>query len=208
MDLTRAVSPPSAFSQRFNGPHRSTSKPVEMRPSRNRGPMTIPNSRGEPPPPPLPPPMYMDDIAAGSDPGWAWENRRSAGVGAEGRGLLGSDSSMPQGWKIKQERDEGPERPDYARRGSSQATIKPAPELPTKYDFSRHHDEGYYSLSGPSLANYQSVSVSFSHRVCAGPHGTTGSAGGCGPGERRVPPNLVRASVGPRGHRFRCQSGS
>jgi hypothetical protein len=124
--------------------------------------MTIPNSRGEPPPPPLPPPIYMDDIAAGSDPGWAWENRRSAAVGPESRGRLGSDSSMPQGWKIKQERDEGPERPDYSRRGSSQATIKPAPELPTKYDFSRHHDEGYYSLSGPSPANYQSVSVFFS----------------------------------------------
>ena len=30
--------------------------------------------RYEPPPPPLPPPRYIDEVAAGSDPGWAWGN--------------------------------------------------------------------------------------------------------------------------------------
>lgn len=68
---------------------------------------------------------------------------------------------MPQVWRIKQERGDGLERPDYPRRGSSQATIKPAPEMHPKYDFSIHRDEGYYSLSGASAANYQSVSAFF-----------------------------------------------
>lgn len=122
----------------------------------------IPNSRGEPPPPPLPPPTHMDDIAAGSDPGWAWENSRRASMSIEARGSVGSDSSGPQGWRIKQERDDGLQRPDYIRRGSSQVTIKPAPEVNSKYDFSRHHDEGYYSLSAGSSANHQSVFTFFS----------------------------------------------
>lgn len=125
--------------------------------------MTIPHSRGEPPPPPLPPPTYMDDIAAGSDPGWAWENSRAAAKGGDPRGSIGSESSMPKGWRIKQERDDAFQRPNFARRGSSQATITPIPEGHSKYDFSRHHDEGYYSLSGASPANHQSVSALFSH---------------------------------------------
>lgn len=171
MDLTRAVSPPTTSSQHINLPHRSTTKVLDMLPSRTRAPMTIPNIRGQPPPPPLPPPTHLNDIAAGSDPGWEWENRRHADRFGEGRDSNGSDLSMPQGWKIKQERDDAFERPAYPRRGSSQATIKPAPEVHPKYDFSRNHDEGYYSLSGASSANYQSVSASFSHSrlalVCA-----------------------------------------
>lgn len=107
----------------------------------------------------------MDDIAAGSDPGWAWGNSRGAGVGGDSRASLASESRAPPGWRIKQERDDGVLRPDYARRGSSQATIKPAPAAHAKYDFARHHDEGYYSLSGASSANYQSVSTFLSHHV-------------------------------------------
>lgn len=125
--------------------------------------MKIPHSRGEPPPPPLPPPTYINNIAAGSDLGWEWENQRAAAKSGETRGSIGSGSSMPPGWTIKQERDDGFERPAFPRRGSSQATIKPPPEVRPKYDFSRHRDEGYYSLSGASPANHQSVSALFSH---------------------------------------------
>lgn len=155
MDLTSAASPPTMSSQHINLPHRST-KALEMQPSRTRAPMTIPNSRGEPPPPPLPPPTRMDEITAGSDPGWEWEHRRRALAG-ETRGSIGSEASMPQGW-IKQERDDGFERPAYPRRRSSQATIKPALEVHPKYEFPRHPDEGYYSLPGASPASHQSVS--------------------------------------------------
>lgn len=172
MDLTRAVSPPTlSSSQHFNLPHRSTTRALEMPSASARGPMKIPHSRGEPPPPPLPPPTHMDDIAAGSDLGWAWGNRRDAAKGGDPRGSIGSEASMPQGWRIKQERDDGFGRPNIARRGSSQATIKPIPEVHGKYDFSRHHDEGYYSLSGASPVNHQSVSALFSspRRALPGP---------------------------------------
>lgn len=189
MDLTRAASPPTLSSQHFNLPHRSTTKALEMPSASTRAPMTIPNSRGEPPPPPLPPPTYMDDIAAGSDLGWAWENQRAArAMGGQTRGSIRSDSSMPQAWRIKQEREDAFERPAYERRGSSQATIKPIPEVQPKYDFSRHHDEGYYSLSGASSANHQSVSALFSlHRMRSFVRAEKWGWAGFGAGEMLMP---------------------
>lgn len=126
--------------------------------------MSIPNSRGEPPPPPLPPPTQLAHITAGSDPGHFWGNRYSGGSFGNRGGSISSESSLPRGWDQEREDDEGPEPLDYSRRGSAHMMVKPSPDLESKYDFSRHHDEGYYSLSGPSPANYQLVSkISHKH---------------------------------------------
>lgn len=162
MDITPVTSSPSISVQNFNRKHesqRSASKSAAMPFQRIREPMSmsIPNSRGEPPPPPLPPPTHMANITAGSDPGHFWANKFSGGsLGTRG-GSIYSESSLPRGWDQKIEEDGDAERMDYSRRGSSQSRIKPPPELDTKYDFSRQNDEGYYSLSGPSPANYQLV---------------------------------------------------
>lgn len=119
--------------------------------------MSIPNSRGEPPPPPLPPPTHMANITAGSDPGHFWGNKFGGGSFGNRGGSIGSESSLPRGWNQKREDDEGPDRLEYSRRGSSQSIRKAQNGLDTKHDFSRRMDEGYYSLSGPSPANYQLV---------------------------------------------------
>ena len=120
--------------------------------------MQIPNVRGEPAPPPLPPPTHIVDLAAGSDPGWVWGNTSSGGNFGKSGGTVSMESSLRGNWDRRREDDGSAVRPDYARRGSSVSTVKSPTEVEPKYDFSRHQDEGYYSLSGASnLANYQSV---------------------------------------------------
>ena len=154
------TSPPSIFVQNFNTKHEShrrASPSAAMPSSTIRGPMSIPNSRGEPPPPPLPPPTHMADIAAGSDPGWMWGNKFGEQAVGTSRGSMSAGSRMPKGWDRRREGDGGADRPDYSRRGSSQSTVKPPLQTESKYAFSHFNDEGYYSVSGPSPANHQSV---------------------------------------------------
>ena len=161
MDVTRVTSPPSIIVNDFNGQngsYRPASKPAGMSFSSTRAPMQIPNVRGEPAPPPLPPPTHIVDLAAGSDPGWVWGNTSSGGNFGKSGGTVSMESSLRGNWDRRREDDGSAVRPDYARRGSSVSTVKSPTEVEPKYDFSRHQDEGYYSLSGASnLANYQSV---------------------------------------------------
>ena len=54
--------------------------------------------------------------------------------------------------------DEGfSDRPDPSRHNPSITSTNLPPSLDRKYDFSRHFDEGYHSLSGSSLSSNRSV---------------------------------------------------
>ena len=168
MDFTRVSSPPSILVHDHNGSHgrrRSSSRSTGIPfPSRPPGPMAIPSTRDDPAPPPLPPPRIIDDLAAGSDPGWAWGNDPSGKFG-KARESFAPASNFPKSWgremgnKIQVQ---PPDRPHYSRRESSTSTITSPTETDTdrRYrDFARHQDEGYYSLSGPrsSAMSQQSV---------------------------------------------------
>lgn len=161
MDVTRVTSPPSILVNDFNGQHgsyRATSKPSAMPYPGTRAPMAIPSSRGTDPPPPLPPPPNLGHLAAGSnDPGWEMGNTSSRGGFGKSGGSVSSESSLRGNWSRKREDERIAERPDYTRRGSSIATVRSPVDVDTKYDFSRHQDEGYYSISETKPVNYQSV---------------------------------------------------
>ena len=166
MDITNLTSPPPILVHEHNANHgrrRSTSRSTGgMNFSRHPpGPMPIPNTRQDPPPPPLPPPRFIGDLTAGSDPGWAWGNDPSGSFGKTGESMA-AGSNFPKSWGRKVEEDRGQtERPEYRRRESSNSTVLSPPNTDRRYSsFSRHQDEGYYSLSGPSAMSQQSVYTS------------------------------------------------
>ncbi|MCJ1452678.1 hypothetical protein MMC28_003021 [Mycoblastus sanguinarius] len=161
MDITNLTSPPPILVHEHNANHgrrRSTSRSTGgMNFSRHPpGPMPIPNTRQDPPPPPLPPPRFIGDLTAGSDPGWAWGNDPSGSFGKTGESMA-AGSNFPKSWGRKVEEDRGQtERPEYRRRESSNSTVLSPPNTDRRYSsFSRHQDEGYYSLSGPSAMSQQ-----------------------------------------------------
>ena len=162
MDIPRASSPPPIHIYDFNGrhgPERSSSRSMTNPFSKTPRPMAIPNSRSDSPPPPLPPPRWIHEDAAGGAPEIQWRdtfNSRSA----EGGRSVSPGSSLRGSWGQSMAHRGSAGRPDY-RRGSSNSTIKSQFEADKKYDFSRHVDEGYHSLSGSSLANQQSVCMHF-----------------------------------------------
>ena len=177
MDFTRVSSPPSILVHDHNGSHgrrrsssRSAGIPFSSRPP---GPMAIPSTRHDPAPPPLPPPRIIDDLAAGSDPGWAWGNDPGGKFG-KARESFAPASSFPKSWA----KDMGnkiqvlpPDRSQLSRRESSTSTITSPTEIDAdrRYrDLARHQDEGYYSLSGPrsSAMSQQSVHAFFSTNLC------------------------------------------
>ena len=175
MDYTRVTSPPSIRIHDHNGNNhgrkRSTSRSAGISISRAPAPMAIPNSRPDLPPPPLPPPKFIGDIAAGSDPGWAWGNDPSGVFGRSG-GTPMAGSNFPKSWSNRPEEkrpSERHERPEFTRRESSSATVKSAVDRDRRYDFARQQDEGYYSLSGPrpSAMTQQSVYAfpRFAHEI-------------------------------------------
>ncbi|KAL8681700.1 MAG: hypothetical protein Q9186_002217 [Xanthomendoza sp. 1 TL-2023] len=116
--------------------------------------MAVPNSHRDEPlvPPPLPPPRHIEDLAAGSDPGWRWGN--SSNHGGFGGGKLASSfssaSSLRGSWDSRME-DEG--LPDRSRRDNSFPTNNFPPSLDRKYNIARNIDEGYHSLSGSSFSS-------------------------------------------------------
>ena len=163
MDIPRVTSPPSIHLNDFhgmNGPDRSSSRSVTRPCQTRQRPMAIPGSPAEHyVPPALPPPRYIEEIAAGGDQGIQWRNSfNSASI--ESGGSVSSRSSLRGNWNHKMAGGRGNGRPDYNRRTSLASSLQSQPEADTKYDFSRHLDEGYYSLSGSSLIN-QSVQTDF-----------------------------------------------
>lgn len=179
MDLTRVTSPPSILVHDHNGSHshgrkrsssRSAGMPFSSRPP-GPMPMAIPNTRHELAPPALPPPKVINDLTAGSDPGWAWGNNPSEKFGK----ATGSSANFPKSWGREMgdnRQAQPPPRPQYSRRDSSTSTIRSPTETDRdrrSHDFTRHQDEGYYSLSGPrtSAMSQQSVHEFFLLRISA-----------------------------------------
>ena len=160
MDTSRVLSPPSILVHDFNGMNGSRDSSARSigRPMARAGPMMIPNARDDDnlPPPPLPPPRYIDDFAAGSDPGWKWGNTSNHG-GFGGRD--GSSVTSASSWDQQMGEDTSPDRPDFKRRGSSATTIKSPSNSERKYDFSKQIDEGYHSLPGSSVSSNRSVMI-------------------------------------------------
>ena len=152
MDFTRLTSPPSILVHDHNANHgrkRSTSRSAAMPFSRAPVPMAIPNARYDPAPPPLPPPRDIDEITAGSDPGWAWGNDPKGGDFGKARESARPMSNFPKSWGKNMEEDRPMDRPDFRRRESSTSTVRSPADTSRGFDFARHQDEGYYSLSGP-----------------------------------------------------------
>ncbi|EDO01494.1 hypothetical protein SS1G_03969 [Sclerotinia sclerotiorum 1980 UF-70] len=155
---------PDRYPDRYSDEHRyhSTTSSAAA-----PGPMSIPNAR-EAPPPPLPPPRYIPDIADNGrgDLGWQWANQHRE-VNWEGRlSAVAPGSSLYGSYNRKSISDD---RPDVARRGSSNATIT----AHTSKDASNHlsalpKDEGYASLSASnaSIGSTQSkTSIGFQSSV-------------------------------------------
>lgn len=172
MDYTRVTSPPSIRVHDHNGTNhgrrRSTSRSAGVSIPRSPAPMAIPSSRPELPPPPLPPPRFIDDITAGSDPGWTWGNDPSGSFGKPGGSSM-AGTNFPKSWGNRPEdkrQTERSERPEYRRRQSSNTTIKSPTDTDRRYDFSRQQDEGYYSVSGPrpSAMTQQQLVYKFPYR--------------------------------------------
>lgn len=172
MDFSRVMSPPSILVHDHNGNHgrrRSTSRSAAMPfSSRPVGPMAIPNTRHDLPPPPLPPPRHIEDLAAGSDPGWTWGNGPKGSFGKREPSEAGSN--FPKSWTGKMEEDERkyqfPARREFRREEDSSSIIRSPTDAERRHrDFTRHQDEGYYSMSGPrpSAMSQQSVHVYFLH---------------------------------------------
>lgn len=162
MDFTRVTSPPSILVHDHNANHgskRSTSRSAAMPFSRAPVPLEIPNARCDPPPPPLPPPRYIDDITAGNDPGWAWGNDPKGGSFGNARETARPMSNFPKSWGKNIQEDRPLERLEFRRRESSTSTVRSPSDLSRGFDFARHQDEGYYSLSGPrpNASSQQSV---------------------------------------------------
>lgn len=162
MDYTRVTSPPSAVVHDHNANHgrkRSTSRSAAMPFSRGPVPLEIPNARYDPPPPPLPPPRYPDGITAGSDPGWAWGNDPKGGSFGKARDSARPMSNFPKSWGKNLQEDRPLDQPEFKRRESSTSTVRSQSDMSRAFDFARHQDEGYYSLSGsrPSAMSQQSV---------------------------------------------------
>ena len=162
MDFTRITSPPSIPVHAHNanhGPRPSTSRSAAMSYSRAPVPMAIPNARFDHAPPPLPPPKDIDPVTAGSDPGWAWGNDPKGGDFGKARESARPMSNFPKSWGKNMEEDRPWDRAEFRRRESSTSTIRSPVDTSRGFDFARHQDEGYYSLSGPrpSAMSQQSV---------------------------------------------------
>ena len=160
MDFTPVTSPPSSLVHDRNANHgrrRSTSRSAAMPFSRAPA-LAIPGARFDQAPPPLPPPRYIDELAAGSDPGWAWGNDPKGGNFGKAKESAMPMSNFPKSWG-KNIVDRPLEMPDFRRRESSTSTVRSPVDTNRGLDFARHQDEGYYSLSGPrpSAMSQQSV---------------------------------------------------
>lgn len=139
------------YHSRRSSSSRSAGRPFPSLPA----PMAVPNIRHDDPPPPLPPPRFVDAIAAGSDPGWAWGNDPRGGQFGKSKSSSAEASKFPKSWTLNMEEKAFPERPESKRRESSDLTLRSLTDSERRYNHSRQQDEGYYSLSGPNILNSQ-----------------------------------------------------
>ena len=165
MDFTPVTSPPSNRVHDHNANHgrrRSTSRSGAMPSSRAPAPLAIPKASYDTAPPPLPPPRYIDEITAGHDPGWEWGNDSKEETFGKARESAMPMSNFPKSWG-KNMANRPLDRPEFRRRESSTSTVRSPSDTGRGFDFARHQDEGYYSLSGPrpSAMSQQSVYVFF-----------------------------------------------
>ena len=163
MDIPR-VAPPSIHVDHdfpdMNGPERPSNRSIINPFQRTQRPMAIPGSAAEIyAPPPLPPPKYIEEDAAGGDYGTQWRNSLDSSSFESG-GSVSSRSSLRGNWERKGTAGRATGRPDYNRRTSAAMKLPSQPDMDTRYDYARHVDEGYHSLSGSSLVN-QSVHEHF-----------------------------------------------
>ena len=152
MDIPRVTSTPSihVHDSHMNGPNHHPNQSITNPFQSMRNPMAIPGSAAEHyAPPPLPPPRYIDEDAAGGDQGGQWKNSLDSSSFESG-GSVSSRSSLRGNWDRKMVGARDADR--HSRRSSLASKLQSQPEVDTKYDFSRHVDEGYHSLSGSSLA--------------------------------------------------------
>ncbi|KAL8879302.1 MAG: hypothetical protein Q9198_003059 [Flavoplaca austrocitrina] len=118
--------------------------------------MAVPNAHREEQyvPPPLPPPRHMEDLAAGSDPGWRWGNSSNhGGFGGKFASSTSTPSSLRGSWDSRMEDEGYPDRSDPPPHEHSFSRTNLPPSLDRRYDFSRNIDEGYHSLSGSSFSS-------------------------------------------------------
>lgn len=166
MNTSGIMSPPSILindMNNMNGPRNSSTRMAHKNFSRSPGPMAVPNAHREEQyvPPPLPPPRHIEELAAGSDPGWRWGNSSNHGGFGGGKfaSSISSSSSLRGSWDSRMEDEGFPDRPDPSKHNPSITSTNLPPALDRKYDFSRHIDEGYHSLSGSSLSSNRSVKL-------------------------------------------------
>ncbi|KAL8947563.1 MAG: hypothetical protein Q9222_006167 [Ikaeria aurantiellina] len=135
MNTSGVMSPPSILvhdMNSMNGPRRPSSGTAAKSISRSPGPMAVPNAGACEPfaPPPLPPPRHIEDLAAGSDPGWRWGNASNhGGFGGNSVNSNSSFSSSHGNWGRRME-DEGlPAHSASLRRDSPFTASKPFPGM-------------------------------------------------------------------------------
>ena len=160
MDISRGTSPSSPIrihedDSPWRRPHttRTSEWPYQ---NSSQTAMAIPGSaRAQAPPEALPPPRYLHNLDANhDDPGWTWGNPQKGGFLKErGRSNV-VPSHQPPNWSRKEIEEIPPEQIDFRRRQSSNSTVMSTSSAEKRFD------EGYYSLSGPSSGNPQSVNVS------------------------------------------------
>ena len=170
MNTSGVMSPPSILIHdinNLNGSRNSSTRTVAKPLSGSLGPMAVPNAHRDAQyvPPPLPPPRHIDDLAAGSDPGWRWGNLSNHG-GFGGGNCAASPkfaastrypSSSHGSWDSRMEDEGFPDGSYRSRRDHSITNTNLPPGLDRNYDFSRNIDEGYHSLSGSSYWSNRSV---------------------------------------------------
>ena len=163
MNTSGIMSPPSILindTNNMNGPRISSSRTASRPFARSSGPMAVPNAHREEQyvPPPLPPPRHIEDLAAGSDPGWRWGNSSNhGGFGGKFASSTSTPSSLRGSWDSRMEDEGYPDRSDPPPHEHSFSRTNLPPSLDRRYDFSRNIDEGYHSLSGSSFSSNRSV---------------------------------------------------
>ena len=129
----------------------------------------VPNRRAPEAPPPLPPPRYVNDLAPDHGSGRMLGLASGEGQLEESRAPPAAGLSFPKSWGARMDPAQPEGSSDYRRRKNSTTSAISTLGSPTDFErrsgFSRFHDEGYYSLSGPSAKYQQSVLILYFFKI-------------------------------------------